>query len=125
MIDYELAKKLEEAGFPEPNDLEPHAKVCSPERNKDGLYDYVYVPELSELIEECGKDGRTFKSLQNIDGKWRATGYHNEKDIYQDCGGFETPQIALSELYIALNKGSNLKPLGSDSNVNPYKKNDR
>ena len=93
-MNYELAIKLKEAGF-------PHVRVSS---EKIWVNDDWQSPTLSELIEACNKDGKTFSSLnypeKNI---WRATGYHNKKDIYGDCYG-PTPEEAVANLWLEINK---------------------
>lgn len=79
-MNYELAKKLKDAGFPQ-----------------DGIGQFIDVklasPTLSELIEACGDKFRGLSKRAN----WRA----------QDVMGIEefgdTPEEAVANLYLALN----------------------
>lgn len=102
-MNYELAKKLKEAGFPE----------------SDGWFDKgtrfidresgTKVPTLPELIEACGEE---FGGLA-LGGKrgearfgdavfegYRAWG----KNIETPLVGYDTPEEAVAQLWLALNK---------------------
>lgn len=89
MIDYTLAKRLKEAGFPQKNlDKSPFGSVLRDE-------EVVANPTLSELIEACG-DG--FVVLERkLTGLWFAQG----KGWYANGS---TPDIAVANLYLALNE---------------------
>ena len=131
MITYELALKLKEAGFPQP------------EEHKDGHYDSwilqnthgkayykplngeiitqilfpgmcyareaVYIPTLSELIEAC--EG-ALESLENkIDRKsmervWKAWGIEMEpwNPASNQMGQGISPEEAVANLYLSLHK---------------------
>lgn len=105
-MNYELAKQLKEAGFPQPN-----------ANNSDGLNGYkgtshqgkwltiingywfidgVYIPTLSELIEACGDE---FAYLKR---------YWPSKIWEAGCDTFEqqdsSPEEAVANLWLALNK---------------------
>ena len=105
-MNYELAKQLKDAGFPqgepynnylycdEHEDLE-HTEECS-----------AYIPTLEELIEACGDDFGEVGLAGHCEdrGKWRASqgwdgcgGYDN--DVYAD-----TPTEAVANLWLSLNK---------------------
>jgi len=93
MISYELAKQLKEAGFPQDGDIEQW------ENHGDNSGDGVFKPTLSELIEACGDEFESLSLHPYYDG-----------DIYMVFGrntlGFNgsTPEEAVANLYLALNK---------------------
>lgn len=100
-MDYELAKELRDAGFPQ--QIEG--------ANGDGYFirqrgcGECRVPTLSELIEACG----AYISLQSPqylggeaekDGYWRAIGRNGTR-----CTSFgKTAKEAVARLWLALNK---------------------
>lgn len=99
-MNYELAKKLKDAGFPQigrglfmigdgtPIKLVEPGEVISLDESNP----VVYLPTLSELIEACGE---SFKSLELVGGHF----YTN------DCWERETPEEAVANLWLALQKG--------------------
>lgn len=106
MINYELAKKLKDAGWLQKDWLPPRFEV-------EGKYDInrqytkeeiAIVPTLSELIEACGD---RFASLnRGIDNKYhcwatRATDTKSMEEIYGDG---ETTEEAVANLWLELNK---------------------
>lgn len=109
-MDYETAKKLRDAGFPQEinegsfyfagrNLFHPY---CWGGDGEDKPYgEYWLVPNLEELIAECG-DG--FQALTRDDRNWTAIGFGTY------ASGFEgsTPKAAVANLYLALNP---IKPL--------------
>ena len=94
-MNYELAKELKEAGFPQivregkflygtPNELVIHG------------YEWCYAPTLSELIEACGTN---FSSLLKMDrGGWWA------KDFDGNLGRGYSPEEAVARLWLIMNK---------------------
>jgi hypothetical protein len=92
-MNYELAKELRDAGFPQRE-----------MRYKDGVTSkynepIIYQPTLEELIEACGED---FNSLfKRPDGQWitECPDGHEE----HICFGF-TPTEAVARLWMALKK---------------------
>ena len=106
-MQYELAKKLKDAGFPQ----------ADPNRALNvGTFQYVgdnsdketlcYIPTLSELIEACGEQ----KSLgleRNYGGMWTA---YKDTQLWNDVDGYKyqargtTPEEAVAKLWLALNK---------------------
>lgn len=119
MIDYALAKEMQDAGFPfrriRPGDKIPNTASLGEDVNGN-LYPYFdfnpdgdealgaqhfYIPTLEELIEACGG---MFKSLENMTGgRWDATsvgvlGPHGFR------GTGTTPKVAVARLLLALNK---------------------
>lgn len=124
-MNYELAKKLKDAGFPQGESLDAvlvqgtamaYLRESKPddellERYQDALEklkalyeddeEYVYVPSLSELINACEKD---FITLTRLDGgTWMARGGNAnfpEGSCYQEGS---TPEEAVANLWLALN----------------------
>ena len=90
-MNYELAKQLKDAGFPQ---LPQHNFLINPNDADDG----VTAPTLSELINACGEK---FGSLSKDGGtyKWLASSHPDE--FYE---GGKTPEEAVAKLYIKLNK---------------------
>ncbi len=89
-IEYELAKKLKDAGFPQ-----------------DGYFDYEFDlarPTLSELIEACGDRFhsllRYVPQVDEIDLIWRAYGYDDD----QITARGKIPEEAVANLWLELNK---------------------
>jgi hypothetical protein len=116
MIDYELAKKLGEAGFPqgtlwyyigEHKELETqdHWKTVEWEWGNCREWEEIVsisAPTLSELIEACGKE---FESL----GKLEEKGYEWYTETWGRNGEYEriygsTPEEAVARLWLALNQ---------------------
>ena len=98
-MDYELAKELKDAGYPEPNPNLGRGLWAAGDFKETG----VYLPTLPELIEACG-DG--FDTLYRTNGRWYAIGYTRVKRI--DIDGIEldcnSPEEAVARLWLALNK---------------------
>lgn len=88
-MDYELCKKLKDAGFP---------KEMQESQLTDGEVYFRLPPTLSQLIEACG----TPFMLQTHDGKiWQA--YHDTHTITIDeVGDGSTPEEAVANLWLAL-----------------------
>lgn len=98
-MNYELAKRLKEAGFPQPERMEVLVDdkwELADERIKPI---FPCQPTLSELIEWCGVDERRgFRMLWvDKDGTWEAQGFEVR-------GRGSTPEEAVAELGIALHK---------------------
>lgn len=100
-MNYELAKELKDAGFPQDGDGLRYCEEC-PEHEihflDHGLV-YVLAPTLSELIEACG--GKFTGLTRDDDGVFAA---HSRIDIYTELGA--TPEEAVARLWLALNKKS-------------------
>lgn len=118
-MNYELAKELKEAGFPQ---TWPDGRLYFDEQ---GMVDYacedhgsqegVVIPTLSELIEACGN---VFESLSYArkgsehpsntewlerDGRWIAVAEGPDGFTIEDKAG-KTPEEAVARLWLALNK---------------------
>ncbi len=103
-MNYELAKQLKDAGFPQ-----PEGKLSIKHRGiffQDG-----YFPTLEELIEACGEDFENLEAHAPEAG-WRA--YMTQEafdrvvghECVLDCCGYETgstPTEAVAHLFLALN----------------------
>lgn len=88
-MNYELAKKLKDAGFPQTDDEQRTAN------HPDGVSDWAYCPTLEELIEACGN---TFDALIfNADGRWTCSG---SGSIVEG----DTPEEAVANLYLKLHE---------------------
>lgn len=116
-MDYTLAKKLKDAGFP----VDCGQTFCDGceyfPADGDFKGEWCHVPTLSELIEACGDDIESIV-LQKADGYlmkrcWRA--YPTESayvekmkgDCVVDCCGYitgSTPEEAVANLWLELNK---------------------
>ncbi|HMF20559.1 MAG TPA: hypothetical protein VKG24_00315 [Pseudolabrys sp.] len=91
-MDYELAKCLMDAGFPQ---IGKGRLIGSPNKLVWRTGDRVYVPTLEELIEACGKN---FGALDKEHDGWLASA-----NCDQSCAG-ETPAEAVARLWLLLQK---------------------
>jgi hypothetical protein len=100
-MDYELAKELEDAGFPQGGQ---GSFVVPPDKIVVRREDRVYCPTLSELIEACGGH---FGILQRIGlTKWIAHGAPTDaRPFYGDATG-SSAEEAVARLWLALIKMS-------------------
>lgn len=109
-MNYELAKELKEAGFPQKTGMYARAEKCDCKVfGLDALCHMAYIPTLSELIEACGEG---FASLHKTNKQtdhnelsdwWVAKGLLAEPATYGDREG-ATPQEAVARLWLALNR---------------------
>ena len=112
-MDYKLAKQLKEAGLKQPpgetntkgfwmveNDLS--AKELEKMEAGDVILskDVVYIPTLSELIEECGI---SFGSLMFWEGKWLAKESLRVNFYGKDYSG-KSPEEAVAKLWLKVNE---------------------
>lgn len=90
-MNYELAKKLKDAGFPQKYE----------EKNDNGAL--PYTPTLSELIEACGYEfgGLIQYHKEHKTDYWEAYSYQGmeSKTVRGD-----TPEEAVANLWLELNK---------------------
>lgn len=96
-MNYELAKELKEAGFPQ----KERSLIVGNEDcfvpNPTKLDDYTYVPTLSELIEAV-KKVRLRITLNGFEDHWNA-----HCSTTESRSG-STPEEAVARLLLALNK---------------------
>lgn len=102
MMNYELAKELKDAGYPQKGDfiwcdLSGYKKLLcrlclDPMNRRFGSYDELCVaPTLSELIAACGDE---FHSLVKFgDSVWRASEHRGS-----------TPEEAVARLWLAIHR---------------------
>ena len=107
-MNYELGKRLKDAGFKQ-------IGKGYIERWDFAQDEPLYVPTLSELIEACGATtknnpwgdevGAFEFCLQFVGTGWKA-GYKepNYNEDWEDVVGGATPEEAVAELWLALNK---------------------
>jgi len=116
IMNYELAKKLKDAGFPQTFSYRP--RMCDEVYFDGGVIglrqegkEYIYIPTLSELIEACGDgfgylvrfpDGTKWRVEKNR--KWEAIGYPKSYDCNKTSFYKKTPEEAVANLWLELNK---------------------
>lgn len=94
----ELAKELKEAGFPQkPERLQTFVNNYTRSTPLNGD-DWLAVPTLAELIEECGEQ---FGELYRFPDSWLAESYSN--DDHSEGSG-DTPEEAVARLWLSMNK---------------------
>ena len=98
-MNYELAEQLKDAGFPQhEGSIDPHCHDSHCQGG--GCFKEYCVPNLSELIEACGKSGFF---LMWEDNKWVAGKMHSGI-TNRGFGGM--PETATAKLFIALKNGT-------------------
>ena len=113
-MNYKLAKKLKDAGFPQQEfDFAKNKVEEAP--NDIAPYKWAYPPTLSELLEACGDK---FESLSYVypksedttntewlekGGRWCAVAMEQGFTTIADTNGF-TPEEAVANLWLELNK---------------------
>lgn len=110
MIDYELAKELKDAGFPQKG-YGVYAPDPATGLNFPNTGFTAYVPTLSELIEACGFRFSLLKRIApergSLKDRWKADGYdgtplEGSMALTSELGS--TPEEAVARLWLALNK---------------------
>jgi hypothetical protein len=105
-MEYELAKKLQEAGFPQ--DLtdpstyydEQRQQVAWKENDESKIpNNYVKIPTLEELIEACGPRINCLERL-NRPYAWHA--WNGQSNDMSKTGEGTTPSAAVARLWLAL-----------------------
>lgn len=93
-MNYELAKKLKDAGFPQHDgDIDPHYH----DTHQEGCTIGACSPTLSELIEACGEAFRELIKNSGESDSWMATG-----GPYVHVYG-SSPEYAVAKLWLTLN----------------------
>lgn len=97
-MNYELAKKLKGAGFPQ--DIKIGKEIAYGGSVSEGTYWEARLPDLSELIEACGVE---FDSLSRIAGlAWSAKSFSQKGNNLSEKGN--SPEEAVANLWLELNK---------------------
>ena len=102
-MNYELAKKLQNAGFPQKGTVfVSNTEQIHTKEQLSVVDEGVYYPTLEELIEACGP---RFFSLKNLGVGWQAC-----VDSEQFCSGeAKTAVEAVANLWLALQGSSQMK----------------
>lgn len=118
-MNYKLAEQLKDAGFPQTTKrafvLEKGGKsdyimsVEYPDGYKNLLscgYEVTACPDLSELIEACGKEFRYLsKVILDEEEMWKADAQIQGVGSYTDLWAYDkTPEVVVAKLYLKLNK---------------------
>ena len=100
-MNYELAKKLKDVGFPQKDISVIVGNEDSFVADPFHLNEYFYVPSLSELIEACGNEFSRLTRNKDLMGIfWRAV---SSSGIYSSIIS-NTPEEAVANLWLELNK---------------------
>lgn len=91
-MNYELAKKLKDAGFPQ----NCHFYM------QDGVEEWC-APCLSELIEACGEDFEGLVKVPKEYGGWAACKSMMDFNYDKFANG-TTPEEAVAKLYLSINQ---------------------
>ena len=111
-MNYKLAKKLKDAGFPQKgeNYWRCKCKECTggdEEKCKCSDNEYVYVPTLEELIDACGEKNIVLWGCKKDNYYASISSYDHiegtEKMIEAQTYG-KTPTEAVAKLYLKLNE---------------------
>jgi len=102
IISLKLAKQLKDVGFTQEGDGEMVKYDCEMKEQfliaeNTGVED-IYIPTLSELIEECGEE---FDELVRLSEEWIARGNYSNNDGIKVFA--KTPEEAVAKLYLKLN----------------------
>lgn len=121
-MNYELAKELKDAGFPQKGDGEWYCEMDSPaggsrfelldspnpKKVGEEGYESIYAPTLSELIEAIGDIPFRLQSYYSgNDIEWQADTCGNFKDwnhVADTAALGSTPEEAVARLWLQLNK---------------------
>ena len=104
-MNYELVKKLKDAGFPHTcntycrDGYYGDEVCCSSEHTMER--DKICVPTLSELIEACGEK---FMGLVKFEKGFKASGFDKKSDHPVHVKDGDTPEEAVATLWLALNE---------------------
>jgi hypothetical protein len=101
-VDYELAKSLMDAGFPQ---MGKGSSIGSPDKLVWRISDRVYVPTLEELIDACGEN---FGSLDKRYAGWLARANGSALLCKNPCRSHRPLMAHASRTIIATK--TNLKP---------------
>lgn len=104
-MNYELAKKLKDAGFPQEG---PDFGFLRQEQTGEMLYAYCFnrafevrSPSLSTLIEACGDE---FVALSKTTSKKWAAHKRISETLMESGLEYSTPEEAVANLWLTLNE---------------------
>ena len=104
-MDYKLAKKLKDNGFPQ---IPQHEFVCKEGAGED---ECVTKPRLSELIDACGDGFELESEYWDVELAQEVSSWHSLKAIKDPDDDREyvhgygrTPEEAVAKLWLELNK---------------------
>ena len=108
-MNYELAKQLQDAGFPQSAPLEPYCLDCKNWKKERCLLeghntDYIKVPTLSELIEACGERFGSLVQTNMRDKNWMAV--WESEPLEEEYIYGQIPEEAVAKLWLELNKNA-------------------
>jgi hypothetical protein len=101
-VDYELAKQLKDAGFPQEHGIYKIRNVLVGDVSFRFEDDAVYVPTLEELVEACGDKFWSLERDLDPDEIWGAYPANEIGDGPRTFGS--SPAEAVARLWFALNK---------------------
>lgn len=97
-MDYELAKELKDAGFPQRN-----TRICNLIEDEIHVVETeFYFPTLSELIEACGENFGVLVQMLRPETHWLACDNEREFAKFQVRGNL--PEEAVARLWLELNR---------------------
>lgn len=110
-MNYKLAKQLKDAGFPQDdltmdidrfvqNELSSELRTTISAYEYEKRLDMCFIPTLSELIEACLGD---FEIVIRIKDPWKRL-YACASNLDIINGWYNTPEEAVANLYLKLNK---------------------
>jgi len=98
-MNYELAKELKEAGFPQ----DGHRRACPHGRGCNSDECAVSYPTLSELIEACGEEFYSLTKNPLSPKLWDASRIKDSEGARRTILA-HTPEEAVARLWLALDK---------------------
>lgn len=106
-MNYELAKQLKDAGFPQiTNNHDYYTNVGMIFRmwsTRPLKGDEIFIPTLSELIKACGDEFISLDKLVHEEkNNWKARGKITKSKLVHIAGS--TPEEAVAKLWLELNK---------------------
>ena len=104
-MQYELAKKLKDAGFPQPDfhfTLQDLVDVAIQDRDDNSVW--YYKPTLSELMEACAEKGVVRLNYATGAGATAEGNYSEHTEKFKTLREGQTPEESVAKLWLALNK---------------------
>ena len=104
-MQYELAKELKDAGFPQLDYsciLQVLEDVAIQDKNDSSVW--YYKPTLSELIEACAEKGVVRLNYATGAGATAEGNYSEHTEKFKTLREGKTPEESVAKLWLALNK---------------------